>query len=38
MEANLTDHVWDMKEIVAVMDEPAPKPGRPITYKKRISK
>jgi IS1 family transposase len=29
MEAGLTDHVWDMEEVVAVMDERAPKPGRP---------
>jgi IS1 family transposase len=35
MEAGLTDHVWDMEEVVAVMDERAPKPGRPKTYRKR---
>ncbi len=38
MEANLTDHVWDMEEIIAIMDERAPKPGRPKSYKKRNSK
>ncbi len=39
MEAGLTDHVWDMEEVVATMDELAPKPGRPKTYrKKEISK
>ncbi len=37
MEANLTDHVWDMEDVIAIMDERAPKPGRPKTYKKRIS-
>ncbi|OJF99623.1 hypothetical protein AX760_25725 [Pararhizobium antarcticum] len=37
MEANLTDHVWDMEEIIAIMDERAPRPGRPKTYKKKIS-
>lgn len=37
MEAGLTDHVWDMEEVVAVMDERAPKPGRPKTYKPRNS-
>ena len=35
MAAGLTDRVWDMEEIVALMDEVAPKPGRPKTYKKR---
>lgn len=38
MEANLTDHVWNMEEVIAVIDERAPKPGRPKTYKKQISK
>ena len=38
MEAGLTDHVWDMEEVVVTMDERAPKPGRPKTYKPRISK
>lgn len=38
MEAGLTDRVWDMEDILAVMDERAPKPGRPKTYKPRISK
>jgi IS1 family transposase len=37
MQAGLTDHVWDMEEVVAIMDERAPKPGRPKTYKKAIS-
>ena len=35
MAAGLTDRVWDMEEMVAMMDEAAPKPGRPKTYKKR---
>jgi hypothetical protein len=33
--ANLPDRVWDWADIVAMMDEGAPKPGRPKTYKKR---
>lgn len=35
MAANLTDRLWSWDEIVAAMDEIAPKPGRPATYKKR---
>jgi hypothetical protein len=37
MRATLTDHVWDMEEAIAVMDERAPKPGRLKTYKKLVS-
>jgi IS1 family transposase len=35
MAAGLTDRVWDMADIIAMMDAAAPKPGRPVTYKKR---
>lgn len=35
MAAGLTDRLWSWDEIVAAMDEIAPKPGRPATYKKR---
>ena len=35
MAAGLTDRVWDMADVVALMDTAAPKPGRPVTYKKR---
>jgi hypothetical protein len=35
MASGLTDHLWTMEEIVALMDAAAPKLGRPITYKKR---
>ena len=38
MEAGLTDTIWDMEDIVKVIEERAPKPGRPKTYKKDISK
>lgn len=34
MAAGLTDRVWSIEEIVEMMDEVAPKPGRPKTYKK----
>ena len=37
MEAGLSKTVWDMKDLVWIMDERAPKPGRPKTYNK-ISK
>jgi hypothetical protein len=35
MAAGLTDRVWDMTDVVAMMDAVAPKPGRPKTYAKR---
>jgi hypothetical protein len=35
MAAGLTDRLWVWDEIVAAMDEIAPKPGRPAAYKKR---
>ena len=37
MASGLTDHLWTMEEIIGLMDEVAPKPGRPKTYKKRIA-
>ena len=37
MEAGLSETVWDMEDLVRIMDERAPKPGRPKTYNK-ISK
>jgi len=37
MAAGLTDRVWDLADFVAIMDEVAPKPGRPKTYKKRAA-
>ena len=37
MEAGLSKTVWDMEDLVRIMDERAPKPGRPKTYNK-ISK
>lgn len=37
MAAGLTDRVWDLADVVELMDVAAPKPGRPKTYKKRIA-
>ena len=37
MEAGLTDHVWEMEEIISAMDAVAPKPGRPKTYRTKNS-
>lgn len=37
MAAGLTDRLWSWNDIVVMMDEVAPKPGRPKTYKKAIS-
>ena len=35
--AGVTDRLWDIEDIVRIVDEAAPKPGRPKTYKKQIS-
>lgn len=35
MAAGLTDKLMSMEDLVALIDESAPKPGRPATYKKR---
>lgn len=35
MAAGLSDRVWEMADIVALMDAAAPKPGRPKTYEKK---
>ena len=37
MEAGLTDHIWEMEEIISAMDAVAPKPGRPKTYRTKNS-
>lgn len=37
MAAGLTERVWGMEDVVALMDAAAPKPGRPVTYKKRVA-
>ena len=37
MAAGLSDTLWDMEDLVRIMEERAPKPGRPKTYNK-ISK
>ena len=39
MAAGITDHLWEVEDIVKLIDTRAPKPGRPKTYKKKdISK
>lgn len=35
IQAGLTDHIWDMEEVVTHIDVLAPKPNRPKTYRKR---
>lgn len=37
MAAGLTDRLWTTEDIVGLMDEVAPKPGRPKTYKKHTA-
>ncbi|MDX2258013.1 MAG: IS1 family transposase [Hyphomicrobiaceae bacterium] len=37
MASGLTDRVWSMEDVVAVMDAVAPKPGRPKTCKRRAA-
>ncbi len=37
MEAGLSDTVWDMEDLVRIMDERAPRPGPRGPYKKNIS-
>jgi len=37
MAAGLTDKLMSLEDVVALMDAAAPKPGRPKTYKKRVS-
>ena len=37
MAAGIADRVCDLSDLVTIMDEMAPKPGRPKTYKKRVS-
>ena len=34
MQAGLNKTVWDMDDLVRIMNERAPKPGRPKTYNK----
>ncbi len=36
MEAGLSDTVWDMEDLVRIMDERSPKPGPRGPYKKQV--
>ena len=35
MAAGVTDRLWEVSDIVRLVEEAAPKPNRPKTYKKR---
>ena len=35
MEAGVTDRLWEVGDIVRMIEDAAPKPDRPATYKKR---
>ncbi len=35
MEAGVTDRLWDIEDIIKLIDEAAPKPNRPKSYRKR---
>lgn len=37
MEAGVTDRLFDIDDIVKLVEKAAPKPNRPKTYKKKIS-
>ena len=37
MAAGVTDTLWDMKDVAALVDAAAPKPGRRGSYKKKNS-
>jgi hypothetical protein len=37
MAAGVTDKLWDMKDVAALVDAAAPKPGRRGSYKKKNS-
>ena len=37
MAAGISDRLWDMSDIVKLIDDAAPKPGRRGSYKKRAN-
>lgn len=37
MEAGVTDWLYDIEDIIKLVDDATPKPKRPETYKKKIS-
>jgi hypothetical protein len=37
MAAGVTDHLWEMADLVAILEDAEPKPGKRGSYKKRLA-